>query len=136
MAPPILLTQYLSKRDKYKENPFDYIYHTISDSIDKSLVTGMGFIITRIILEDSTLDLIKIKKIEEQIKTILQETDILIHSNFNEFILIFPATSKQEIQSLLDTIITSLTNIKMKYTIYAYPDNGDTVTKLLNKLFL
>ncbi len=48
MAPPIVITEYLSKRDTYRENPFDYIYNIVDDMIIKAKDTGIEFVISRI----------------------------------------------------------------------------------------
>lgn len=135
MAPPLVLTQYLSKRDTYRENPFDYIYNMLLNIIEKSKETGTGFVIMRIKFFAEDITFVKMKNFIEKIKNILQETDILIHSNFDELVIIFPASQQDEVKSLMDNFVPSLTGINMKYIIKSYPQDGDNIITLLKKLF-
>lgn len=135
MAPPIVLTQYLSKRETYKENPFDYIYNMITDNINTSNETGVGFITSRIKLDKESINFTEIKNFIEKVKPILQDTDTLIHSNYNELVILFPATTKTEVKSLIDNILPSLGDLKVEHNLIAYPDDVDNIESILNKLF-
>ncbi|MDD5066134.1 MAG: GAF domain-containing protein [bacterium] len=136
MAPPIVLTFFLSKRETYKENPFDYIYNDIDTLITKSRESGISFILCRLKLIDKEIEFNKVKSIIEKIKTILQPTDSLIHSNFNELLLIFSVSTKEEVENLIRDFIQSMVQIeKIEPKIACYPDDGDNVNTLLKQLY-
>ncbi|MBU1078524.1 MAG: hypothetical protein KKH98_14595 [Spirochaetes bacterium] len=136
MAPPIVLTQYLSKRNIYRENPFDYIYNILNNIIEKSKETGTGFVVSKIKFHAPDMTFIKMKELINKIKGILQESDILIHSNFDELMIVFPASLKDEVTGILDNFIPSLTNIKIGYMVGSYPEDGDSIEALLNKVYI
>ncbi len=136
MAPPIVLTSYLSHRDEFKEDPYDYIYNDLDNMITKAKETGINFIIARLKLTDAQIDFDKIKSIIQKIKPLLQPTDTLIHSNYNELLLFFPMSTKEEIINLINDFIKSIANIKkVEHKILAYPEDGDQVNILLKSLY-
>ncbi|MBN1897618.1 MAG: hypothetical protein JW827_02490, partial [Spirochaetes bacterium] len=128
-------TQFLSKREGYKENPIDYIYNAINDMITKSKATGIEFVVSRLVFSQKELNFAKIKESIQKIKSILQGTDILIHNNYNEAIILFPATPKEEVDTLITGFIPNISHMTVNYSSVNYPKDGDTVDALFSKLY-
>ncbi len=135
MAPPIILSTYLSARNVYKENPFDYVFKTLNDLIQKASATSSSFIASRMIIKSSKNTYKDVKTIMEKISSILQDTDIIIHSNLNEIIIIFPATAQHEVESIFNDFIPSIIESEIDYKIVSYPEQTTDSIELLELLY-
>jgi transcriptional regulator with GAF, ATPase, and Fis domain len=135
IAPPLVLSQYLSKRNEYRENPFDFIYHALDDMVKRSNSTGADFSAIRLWITEKDLQLTKMKEIIHKIKSVLQDTDQLIHVNFNEVLILMPVSTRAEIESLLKDFIPTVTSVKIQYRIASFPGDGDNVNAILTALF-
>jgi GAF domain-containing protein len=134
IAPPLVLSQYLSKRNDYREQPYDFIYHAVEDFVSRSQVSGSDFSIARLVLNQENLDYATVKDIGGKIRTLLQESDMMIHSNFNEFLILMPSISKEEVQALFNDFIPTVSDVGVSHRIVSYPADGETSNALLGKL--
>ena len=134
MAPPLVLAQYLSARNVYRENPFDFIYHSIKAMVESSQAGSVGFTACRLkIAAAGSRE--EFKTLMQGVRTMLQETDVMIHSSFNELVILFPASPKEEVQGLLDSVIASLVGPQIDRRVVSFPDEAGDADKMLSILF-
>lgn len=136
IAPPLVLSQYLSKRNDYREQPYDFIYHAVEDFVSRSQVSGSDFSMARLVLNDATLDYSTVKDIGGKIRTLMQDSDLMIHSNFNEYLVLMPSISKEEVQTLFNDFIPTVSDVGITHNIVSFPTDGETANSLLGKLLV
>ena len=134
MAPPLVLSQFLSARNVYHENPFDFVYNSVNTMVASSQAGGVGFTACRLKLAagGSYAD---VKALMKAIWPVLQETDVMLHSSFTEIVLLFPATGKDEVKGLLDNVIASLIAGKVEERLVSFPDEADNAEKIFSVLY-
>jgi GAF domain-containing protein len=134
MAPPLVLSQYLSARNLYHENPFDFVYNAVNTMVVSSQAGAVGFTACRLrIAAGGTYA--NVKELMRSVRPVLQETDVMLHSSFTEIVLLFPATGKEEVKELLDNVIASLIGPKVEERLVSFPDEADNAEKLLSVLY-
>jgi transcriptional regulator with GAF, ATPase, and Fis domain len=135
MAPPILLAQFFSSRNLYHEQPFDYTFNALSEMIQRASAADSGFITVRLVAESKNTSYASMKEMLDGVRKVLQPTDIFIHVALNEFILICPACTLQEITTLIDGVISNLLQMKVRKVFASFPEEGSDANTLLTRLY-
>lgn len=136
MAPPIIATFYVSKSEAYRESPYDYIYNAVQTTLDRSRESGISSVLCRLKVLDGGLDFGRMKILMDRIRPVLQSTDSLIHAGFNELLLIFSVSTKEEVENLINDVIKNMAQIdRIEYKTVTLPDEGEDTDSLLRVLY-